>query len=80
MCAPPPTPPRLRFASLRGRESVRQHDELIRVCPAADAEGAAAVAYDSWHSLPSDEARLPGAGRHGAMTSSAMRSPFIAKR
>ncbi|MGY1617317.1 GntR family transcriptional regulator [Geodermatophilus sp. SYSU D00691] len=47
---------RLRFASLRGRTSVRQHDELIRLCSAGDVEGAAAVAYDTWHSLPSAEA------------------------
>ncbi|MGY1802352.1 GntR family transcriptional regulator [Blastococcus sp. SYSU D00922] len=47
---------RLRFASLRGRESAAQHDELIRLCAAGDVEGAAAVAYDTWHSLPSDEA------------------------
>jgi DNA-binding GntR family transcriptional regulator len=47
---------RLRFASLRGRESVTRHDELIRLCAAGDTEGAAAVAYDTWHSLPSTEA------------------------
>jgi DNA-binding GntR family transcriptional regulator len=46
---------RLRFGSLRGRDSVTQHDELIRLCAAGDAEGAAAVAYDAWHSLPSAE-------------------------
>jgi DNA-binding GntR family transcriptional regulator len=45
---------RLRFGSLRGRESVGQHDELIRLCAAGDAGAAAAVAYDTWHSLPSD--------------------------
>ena len=44
---------RQRFASPRGRESIDQHDELIRLCAAGDAEGAAAVAYDTWHSLPS---------------------------
>ncbi|MGY1739600.1 MULTISPECIES: GntR family transcriptional regulator [unclassified Blastococcus] len=43
---------RLRFASLQGRASVRRHDELIRLCAAGDVEGAAAVAYDTWHSLP----------------------------
>jgi len=47
---------RLRFASRRGRESGSQHDELIRLCAAGDAEGAAAVAYDTWHSLPGTEA------------------------
>ncbi|MGY1753419.1 GntR family transcriptional regulator [Blastococcus sp. SYSU D01042] len=45
---------RLRFASLTGRDSVRQHEELIRLCAAGDVDGAAAVAYDTWHSLPSD--------------------------
>ncbi|UOY02435.1 GntR family transcriptional regulator [Blastococcus sp. PRF04-17] len=47
---------RLRFGSLRGQASVRLHDELIRLCAAGDTEGAAAVAYDTWHSLPSTEA------------------------
>jgi len=44
---------RLRFASRRGRQAVTRHDELIRLCEAGDADGAAAVAYDTWHSLPS---------------------------
>jgi DNA-binding GntR family transcriptional regulator len=47
---------RLRFGSLRGRASITQHDELIRLCAAGDVERAAAVAYDTWHSLPSAEA------------------------
>jgi DNA-binding GntR family transcriptional regulator len=46
---------RLRFASLQGRESVRRHEELIRLCAAGDVARAAAVAYDTWHSLPSPE-------------------------
>jgi len=46
---------RLRFASLHGQDSVAQHDELIRLCAARDVEGAAAVAYDTWHSLPNVE-------------------------
>jgi DNA-binding GntR family transcriptional regulator len=47
---------RLRFGSLQGHASVAQHDELIRLCAAGDVDGAAAVAYDTWHSLPiSDE-------------------------
>lgn len=46
---------RLRFGSLGGRASVAQHDELIRLCAAGDAEAAAAVAYDTWHSLPTAE-------------------------
>ncbi|MCF6743462.1 GntR family transcriptional regulator [Blastococcus sp. KM273128] len=45
---------RLRFGSLRGRASVARHEELIRLCAAGDVEGAASVAYDTWHSLPSD--------------------------
>jgi DNA-binding FadR family transcriptional regulator len=44
---------RMRSGSLRGRASVTQHDELIRLCAAGDVRGAAAVAYDTWHSLPS---------------------------
>ena len=47
---------RLRFGSLQGRRSVAQHDELIRLCAAGDVAGAATVAYDTWHSLPSAEA------------------------
>jgi DNA-binding GntR family transcriptional regulator len=43
---------RLRFASLDGRASLARHDELIRLCAARDAEAAAAVAFDTWHSLP----------------------------
>ncbi|MCF6735725.1 GntR family transcriptional regulator [Blastococcus sp. KM273129] len=46
---------RLRFGSLRGRASPTRHEELIRLCAAGDVDGAAAVAYDTWHSLPSDE-------------------------
>lgn len=44
---------RLRFGSRDARGSVAQHDELIRLCAAGDTEAAAAVAYDTWHSLPS---------------------------
>ena len=42
---------RLQFASLGGRDSAERHDELIRLCAAGDAEGAAAVAFDTWHRL-----------------------------
>ena len=42
---------RLRFASLDGRASFARHEDLIELCAAADAEGAAAVAFDTWHSL-----------------------------
>lgn len=37
-----------------GRGSVSRHDELIDLLAAGDAEGAASVAYDIWHSLPAD--------------------------
>jgi len=43
---------RLRFASLDARASVERHDELIRLCATRDVEGAAVVAFDTWHSLP----------------------------
>lgn len=43
---------RVRFASADGRRSPDRHDELIRLCAAGDVDGAAAVAYDTWHSLP----------------------------
>jgi DNA-binding GntR family transcriptional regulator len=43
---------RLRFSTVGGRASVARHDELIRLCAAGDAERAAAVAFDTWHSLP----------------------------
>lgn len=45
---------RLRFSTLDGRASVRRHDTLIRLCEAGDADEAAAVAFDTWHSLPTD--------------------------
>ena len=46
---------RLRFSSLDGRASHVRHDELIRLCAAGDADRAAAVAFDTWHSLPTME-------------------------
>jgi DNA-binding GntR family transcriptional regulator len=45
---------RLRFASLGGRASFARHEELIRLCAAGDAERAAAVAFDTWATLPAD--------------------------
>lgn len=42
---------RLRFATLEGRTSVARHDDLIRLCGEGDVEGAAAVAFGTWHSL-----------------------------
>ena len=44
----------LRFSSRDGRESVKRHDALIRLCAAGDADGAAAVAWDTFHSLPTE--------------------------
>jgi DNA-binding GntR family transcriptional regulator len=46
---------RLRFSSLGGHASLARHDELIRLCAAGDADQAAAVAFDTWHSLPTVE-------------------------
>jgi len=46
---------RLRFSRKDGIASVKRHDELIRLCAAGDAEGAAAVAFDTFHSLPVTE-------------------------
>ncbi len=43
---------RLRFATLGGRASIARHDELIRLCADGDAGAAAAVAFDTWHTLP----------------------------
>ncbi len=45
---------RLRFAGLTGRDSVALHDELIGHCQAGDADAAARVAFDTWHSLDTD--------------------------
>ncbi|GAA2011252.1 GntR family transcriptional regulator [Microbacterium ulmi] len=42
---------RLRFGS-NGRASVELHEKLIALSAAGDADGAAAVAFDTWHSLP----------------------------
>ncbi|WP_328990844.1 GntR family transcriptional regulator [Kribbella sp. NBC_01245] len=46
---------RLRFSSLGGRASVARHDDLIQLCAAGDVERAAAVAFDTWHTLPATE-------------------------
>jgi len=43
---------RVRFASADGQRSPDRHEELIRLCAAGDVDGAAAVAFDTWHSLP----------------------------
>lgn len=46
---------RLRFSSLGGRVSLARHDNLIRLCAAGDTDRAAAVAFDTWHTLPATE-------------------------
>jgi DNA-binding GntR family transcriptional regulator len=43
---------RLRFASQDAQASAERHDELIRLCAAGDADQAATVAFDIFHSLP----------------------------
>ena len=45
---------RHRFSNDGGR-SVRQHDQLIELLATGDAEQAAAVAFDIWHSLPTGD-------------------------
>ncbi|GIF73583.1 GntR family transcriptional regulator [Asanoa siamensis] len=42
---------RLRFSSLRGRESVDLHDRIIALCERRDSEGAGAVARANWQAL-----------------------------
>ncbi|HCA85797.1 MAG TPA: GntR family transcriptional regulator [Streptomyces sp.] len=42
---------RLRFSTLCGRASVAQHDGIIELCEAGDAEGAAAAARANWQTL-----------------------------
>lgn len=42
---------RLRFASVSGRGSVALHQQLIDRCRAGDAEGAAAVSFETWQTL-----------------------------
>jgi DNA-binding GntR family transcriptional regulator len=42
---------RLRFATLGGRASVNRHTKLIDLCAQGEAEAAAAVAFDTWHTL-----------------------------
>lgn len=47
---------RLRFSSREGRASLARHEELIRLCAAGDADAAATVAFDTFHSLPTTDA------------------------
>ena len=42
---------RLRFSSLPGRASVAQHDKIIELCAAGDAERAALAARANWQTL-----------------------------
>lgn len=42
---------RLRFSSLTGRGSVALHRDLVDRCRAGDADGAAAVSWDTWQTL-----------------------------
>ena len=42
---------RLRFATLGGRASIDRHATLIDLCAQGQAEAAAAVAFDTWHTL-----------------------------
>jgi DNA-binding GntR family transcriptional regulator len=42
----------LRFVSIDRFASVERHATLISLCEAGDAEGAAALAFDTWHGLP----------------------------
>jgi len=51
---------RLRFSSLAGRGSVARHADLIRLCADGDAAAAAALAFDTWHSLPTPDAHEEG--------------------
>ena len=46
---------RLRFTGA-GHASVERHDRLIELLASGDAEQAASVAFDIWHSLPADDA------------------------
>ena len=46
---------RLRF-SADGHASVELHSRLIDLIAAGDAQGAASVAFDIWHTLPAEDA------------------------
>jgi len=43
---------RLRFGDPDAQGSIERHEELIRLCAAGDAEGAGAIAYGVWSTLP----------------------------
>ncbi|OZM72588.1 GntR family transcriptional regulator [Amycolatopsis antarctica] len=42
---------RLRFSSLSGRASVAQHERIVSLCGAGDAEAAALATRENWHTL-----------------------------
>lgn len=42
----------LRFLSVDREASIERHDRLIALCGAGDDEGAAQLAFETWHSLP----------------------------
>ena len=45
----------LRFSSLEAQASLARHDELIRFCAAGNADQAAAIGFDTFHSLATIE-------------------------
>jgi DNA-binding GntR family transcriptional regulator len=42
---------RLRFGSLPGRTSIREHERIIDACERGDTEAAARLTYDNWANL-----------------------------
>ena len=46
---------RLRFSSVEATASIARHEQLIRLCSAGDSDGAAAVAFGTFASLPTTE-------------------------
>ena len=46
---------RLRFSSQEGRASLARHEQLIQLCAAGDADAAATVAFETFHSLPTTD-------------------------
>jgi DNA-binding GntR family transcriptional regulator len=49
----------LRFLSVDRFSSAERHSEFIDLCAAGDAEGAARLAFHTWHSLPLGDAEPP---------------------
>ncbi len=46
---------RLRFSTRADSSPSARHDALIRLCAAGDFPRAAALAFDTWHSLTTDD-------------------------